>query len=208
MKAILCRIGWMDTYSGPSRIYYGKTKTNFWWENELPLDRICGEFWNFLPGQDGNIRGFIMLTAKNANDKYTGTININRLGANSNDEHIDDTIVIFYAPEPDNNSRYVNNYVVGYYKNARIIRNWSIVDHENDSNNEYREYQPYNFLVNPKNASLIPESNRKIQVITSKYAKETRIPGKYPGQAPVFFGDDEESWQYIKTIIKALQLNH
>ena len=102
------------------------------------------------------------------------------------------------------------NYVVGYYKNATIFRNWSIVDHENDNNNEYREYQPYNFHVNPKNATLICENDRNIQVITSKYAIEKGIPGKYPGMASVFFGDDEngEGRRYINSIIKKLQQYH
>jgi len=95
MKAILCRIGWMDTYSGEGRIYFGRTNTNYWWENEDPLDRICGEYWNFLPGEDGIIRGFVMLTAKNTNEEYTGTININRLGANRKDEYIEDIVIGF-----------------------------------------------------------------------------------------------------------------
>ena len=205
MNAILCRIGWMNTYSGPGRIYFGKTDDDFY-----ERDGICGEYWNFLHGEDGIIRGFVMLTARDRNGDYTGTININRLGANSNDEYIDDIMVIFYAPQPDNNSRYVINYVVGYYQNARIFRNWSIVDHENDNNNEYREYLPYNFHANPQSTVLIPTSDRNIEVITSQYARSQGIPGKYPGQAPVFFGDDEdnEGRRYINSIIKKLQLNH
>lgn len=201
MKAILCRIGWMDNYSGPAAIYFGRTDTGF-----FERDEICGEYWNFQAGPDQYVRGFVMLTAKDRDGNYTGTININRLGANSNDEYIDDILVIFYAPDPEEQGNYVVNYVVGYYKQARIFRNWEIVDHENDAENEYREYQPYNFRVQQKNAILIPSYDRDIQVITSQYAREQEIPGRYPGMASVFFGDDEddEGKKYIASIIKQL----
>ena len=73
MKVIFCRLVWMDYYNGQDN-YYDTGNMN-WEDNE----KGCGEYWNFMHGSDGFIRGFVMLQPRDKNGKYTGTININKL---------------------------------------------------------------------------------------------------------------------------------
>jgi hypothetical protein len=152
----------------------------------------CGEAWNFLPGSDSLVRGYVMLGAKNNRGEYTGTININKLGADKRDDHIDGVTVIFYAPRPTDNE----NRVVGWYENARVYRNWRRFE----AGNEYRDPQPYSFRAKKEDVYLIPEAGRTIKIITAPYARAHGIDGSYPGQACVFF--DASNPGYFNSIIE------
>ncbi|MDM8554202.1 hypothetical protein QUF75_05675 [Desulfococcaceae bacterium HSG7] len=188
MRTILCRIGWMTEYRGHGRIYFGNM--NFDHEGEG-----YGEAWNFKPRDDGFVRGFVMLTAKYRigarQGEYTGTIDINKLGARIRDDYIDAITVIFFAPNPDDHD---NNYVVGWYENAIVYRSW-IEDKD--------KKQPYSFEVTPNNTFLIPENQRDIEIISAQYARANNIPGSYPGMSNVFFCNSNP--KYVKGIIKKLR---
>lgn len=186
MTAILCRIGWMAKYDGTEQLYRGRMK----WEED-----DCGEAWNFLPGNDSIIRGFTMLTAKNADKKYTGTININNLGANTKDKYIDGITIIFYAPRPLDDE----NYVVGWYENAKAFRTWR----NSGKDNEYRSNQPYSFKVDAGNAFLIPEKQRTIKILTAISAKINGNTGSYPGQKSVFFRSSNST--YVDSVVNEVK---
>ena len=126
MTAILCRIVWMGQYNGPEEFHPGGMQ----WDD----DENVGEAWNFLPGNDSIVRGFTMLTARNREGELTGTINIDRLGANPNDKYIEGITVIFYTPHP-NDGNVIENVIVGWYENTKVYRHWKIDEIEN----EYRK---------------------------------------------------------------------
>lgn len=186
MKTILCRIGWMKKYDGSEELYRGRMK---WDEDD------CGEAWNFFPGDDSIIRGFIMLTAKDAEGHLTGTININKLGASVKDKYIQGVTIIFYAPRPPDDT----NFVVGWYENAKVYRNWQ----HGGEKNEYRDNQRYSFKVNENKSFLIPESKRNIKIITAQYAKANKLKGSYPGQHSVFY--NSSNVKYVDSIFNKIK---
>lgn len=91
MKALLCRLGWMEYYNDTEELYRGNQE----WDEE-----DNGESCNFIAGDDNLIRGFVMITALNRDGEYTGTININRLGAKKSDDQINGITVIFFCTKP------------------------------------------------------------------------------------------------------------
>ena len=159
----------------------------------------CGEKWNFKVGGDGIVRGFVMLTSKNSQGKYSGTINIDRLGANREDHSIDGVFVVFYGPKKGSNE----NFVIGWYENARVYREWTLGGAENDyrRNPPYTQNEPYSFEVKDR-YFLIPSDRRTIPVISAGRAKKEGYAGSYPGQACVFFGSSNE--KYVDLLVRQL----
>ncbi len=102
-----------------------------------------------------------------------GTIAINRLGAAKSDEWIDDILVVWTAPHPEGDGRFV----VGWYKNARVYR-----DRQKPTDTT-REYNGENVYFSIKAASkdclLLPPEQRTHKI-------PHNVKGA-PGQASTFF---------------------
>lgn len=194
MKAILCRIAWMNKYNGKDEDKsYDPGGMN--WEGK---EKYCGEYWNFLPGSPDKriIRGYVMIQAKDGQGNYTGTIDITKLGARPQDNFIDGVKVIFYAKNPNDGK----NYVIGWYENATVLRNWARGDSSNDyrkdpqNNNEY-----YSFLTTTENAYLIEPEERNIEI-----PKASANNTGYPGQSNVFYGISNP--EFVRSVISKLEI--
>lgn len=102
MPTLLCHVIWMSGYCGPEEeIFAG----GFDYAKENGFGH---ELFNFQR-VDGTCYGFVQVSS--------GTININRLGADSEDTFIDDVTVIWTAPKEEG-----GRYIVGWYNSARVHR--------------------------------------------------------------------------------------
>lgn len=180
MSTILCRICWMEKYNGLGDLQCVHMNWN---------ENYGGEMWNFSPCQDGIVRGYVMLKAKDKYGNYPGTININKLGASKNDKFIDDINIIFFAMSPKDKT----NYIVGWYEHAKVYRNWRQFPVENSIPWEERSYS---FEADNRNAYLISEGKRKIRIISAKTKGANMRGGAFPGQSDVFFGTSNEVYTY------------
>jgi len=186
MKSVLARIGWMDRYEGTGKIYRG----NMQWD-----DVEEGELWNFTPSKDGSYHGYVMLMARDASGKITGTINIDRLGAQPGDEAVGHVDVIFFAVSPYNNTPYV----VGFYRDSIVYRTWR---EQIGEENKYRRKQHFSFQCKANKAFLIPTRERNIQIITAQAARSSHKTGSFPGQSSIFFQSSNEKYlQEVQGII-------
>lgn len=178
----------MEKYDGPGEFQC----VHMQWDEDWG-----GEMWNFCSCEDGKVRGYVMLTARNRDGEYMGTININRLGARREEESIEGVNVIFFAMNPEDNI----NYVVGWYNNAKVYRNWQgyPVDYPNWNNR-----RSYSFEVLTENVYLIPEKDRNIKIITARSREARERGGSFPGQNNVFFGSSNED--YVKKILEQIKL--
>lgn len=180
MSIILCRVCWMDNYNGTGKLQC----VHMTWNEDYG-----GEMWNFNPCEDGMIRGYVMLKAKDKDGNYPGTININTLGASKKDQYIDGVNVIFFAMNPEDKT----NYIVGWYENARVYRNWRTYQVKSNKSGEERTYS---FEVDKSNAFLIIEKERSIKIVSAQ-SKEAKLRGgKFPGRSDVFFADSNEAYSY------------
>lgn len=186
MKTILCRICWSKKYNGTGDLQCVNMDFDY---------EYGGETWNFSPCDDGIIRGYVMLSATDSTGQFTGTIDINKLGANTKDKFIEGINIIFFAANPKDKT----NYVVGWYENAKVYRNWvgyPIL------NNEPWEDRTYSFECNTWNAYLIPEYKRHVKVITARSKEAIERGGSFPGMSGVFFGKSNEEYttELLETI--------
>lgn len=177
------------------KMYNGLTDTDtlrcvsMSWDN--PRDD-GGEMWNFHRCEDGLIRGYVMLTAKNRYGECTGTININKLNAELNSEYIENVNVIFFAKNPEDQI----DYVVGWYEGAKVYRNWK----ERKVNyRAWNDRSSYSFEVKPVSAHLIQEDKRNIKIIRAKSEEAKKQGGKFPGMSNVFFEESNES--YVQSVL-------
>jgi hypothetical protein len=193
MSTILCRICWMKKYNQ----YKYKDDKLKCVGMKMPDDEYGQERWNFSPCEDGIIRGYVMLTSRNKDGDYTGTINIDKLGAKTKDKFIDNINIIFFAENPKDKT----NYIVGWYSGAKVYRTWK--EYEVD----YKDWgtRSYSFEVDMNNAYLIPTNKRNIRIITAK-SKEEAIErgGSFPGQSSVFFCSFNNE-EYVDEILEKLR---
>ena len=190
MKTIFCRICWMKKYNGIGKLQCVHMDYE---------DEHGGEMWNFHSAEKNLVHGYVMLTAKNKGGEYPGTININTLGASTKDKSIDNVKVIFFAMSPVDKK----NYVVGWYESAKVYRNWKSKSIPND---EPWEERSFSFEAKYANTYLIPESKRKITIVTAKSKEAIKRGGSFPGQSNVFFGNSNES--YTHEIFNAIQADN
>lgn len=140
MKILYCRIGWMNAYKGikdDSIINGGSYNEN----------HIGHEIYNF----------------KEYNKKYygfvedRGSIHIERLGCDKNDEKITGVTVVWVAKSKSDGQK-----IVGWYSEATVFRNrqktpsQAVRTHDTDGINEYN--------VCSQNTTLVNESNRTYKI--------------------------------------------
>ncbi len=118
-----------------------------------------------------------------------GTINIGKLGAGHSDDSIGGILVIWTAPDPDNDGRRI----VGWYKNATVYR------HDQDGLDPRRVVERKRVRFNVSAAStdgaLLPVRDRVFEVPHGG-------PG-LPGQSPAFFVPSDSDlarqlWTYVR----------
>ena len=111
-RVLVCRTAWMDFYRGVSA---DKPVGGGAYVNE---EGFGHEIFNFKPGTDGRFRGYVR--PPGAGPVRDQRINIDRLGANRGDHHIDGVTVFWAATNPSLGG----TRIAGWYDAARVYRNW------------------------------------------------------------------------------------
>lgn len=167
MNILFCRVGWMANYCGDIKNdplknggSYNKTKTGH-------------EIYNF----------------KNFNNKYygyvepKGTIHIDRINKSTTEEYINNVLVVWIATNPIKGGQYI----VGWYKNAKVYKNVQYLKESNELKKRIEEgFKDFN--IESEYAFLLSESkrNKKIEGI---------------GQSNIWYGNEDikkEVLEYIE----------
>lgn len=151
---IFLRTAWMIEYQGVTKNDKPNGAGSFVKENQNG-----GEVCNFL----------------NINSKYYGfarvrkgnNLRIERLGANKNEDYIDNVIVVFFATNPITGGQFV----VGWYDNARLYRQVQPLQ-----KNQRKGHPFYLAVATEGNQKLIKVTDRKFE-----------IPDDGPGQTNVWY---------------------
>ncbi|MBS0220499.1 MAG: DUF3883 domain-containing protein [Proteobacteria bacterium] len=105
MAMLLCRTVWLRHYDGRADDqYYGRHRY-------VTAGNIPHEAKNFVPTADGRLLGFVEV-------RNWGNINIDRLGASSNDTEVSGVTVVWCAQHPSG----YGLIVTGWYLNATVYR--------------------------------------------------------------------------------------
>lgn len=196
MVYLFCNVGWME--------YYGSENND---------DNIAGggshvdsvghgfEVCNFAPYKNqiygyvqppsGGSRGNIKL----GTDEYffRSTININRLGADTNDDFITNVNVIWTATHSER-----GRVVVGWYKNATVYREYQKFDmvplfHKANHVTGYR------IVAEESNCTLLPPEQRTFRIPTG-------VKGGM-GQSNIWYADKPESEKIRDKILMEIGLS-
>lgn len=135
---LCCRIAWMGEYQSREERPYSHHR--YILDGNTPYEAL-----NFALGDDGLFRGYVPV-GRDAEQVF-GRINISRLGAARGAPQIDGITVIFCATNKDVGGLFV----VGYYRNATVLR-VPIVD-------EYENLPRVTRIISEE-ARLIPEPER------------------------------------------------
>jgi hypothetical protein len=172
MKRILFfNTAWMDRYQGNSNDKMqggGKHIEKYGWG---------GEMFNFMPSGN-NMYGYVQVGGK---------INLNRLGAKSSDDKVEDITIIWVAKEPFSGG----NYIVGWYKNATVYRNVQRSTRNFNKNWEAQELGYYFVEANVTDTKLLTRDERTVQVPRGKGAM---------GQRNIWYA--EKNLDYIEKVFK------
>lgn len=157
-KMLFCNIGWMKDYKG------------------LTSDRIIGggefvrrykyghEIFNFLPF-DGYMYGYV---------QPIHIINIERIGANKEDEFIEGVLVVWVSKLPFGGTK-----IIGWYKNATVYRKHQPAP--KDSNRKYKGHELGYFVkAKEKDCVLLPMNKRIFEIPRGKAGM---------GQSNVWYAD-------------------
>lgn len=167
---IFLRIAWMTDYRGRTRSDTPKGAGSFVDEYE-----DGGEVCNFYK-IGTKYYGFARVQGNK-------NIRLQRLGADVNDEYLDDLTIIFFAKNPDTGGQYI----VGWYKNARLYK---AVQHlKRGLRKDHPEYKSVASSVH-----LVDESDRWFD-----------IPQDGPGQSNVWYVTEYHDQSYLNSVLKYIQ---
>lgn len=181
MAMLFCNIGWMDKYDGLMHGKKIKRGGKFVETHERGFE-IC----NFSKVENGKTYGYVQA--------MYNTIKIEKLGANKNDEFIDGVTVIWTA----NNEDLRTTFIVGWYENARVYRNFQEFDGESEQH-LINGVTGYNIVAQEKNVHLINLDARTFKVPRGK--PETM------GQSNVWYADQPRGIEFIQKVSKYISQN-
>lgn len=172
----ICRIAWMEKYQGIEDSIGGTAK--FLQENGWGY-----EGYNFLP-YEGKMYGYVQPPPKNK-QYFKPKISIENLGASAVCDSVSNVFIVWVAKESINES----NKVVGYYKNATVLRK---IDRLIFSKRLYPDniLQTYRMYANESDCRLLNMSERKDSplIYTTKSANPK---GSGIGTAQYLFPSEE-----------------
>ena len=205
MKILFCNITWMkyykgiypqvdETYNGGS--YVADTgdaheKYNFDAVNLIGLDD--------LPDGDYCL-GFV--ETKSTTGTKQNQLHLEKIDGCDNlkdEDKVEDVLVIYCASHPYHKT----TFVVGWYKNAVVYRNYRIQSFPSDQGDEYLQY--YNAIAKKEDCVLMPVSTR----IDMKKWKVPRKKDKAAcgfGSANVWFATDDNQLckDFVSRIVKQI----
>lgn len=165
---IFFNIGWMAHYQGLNDD--DKIKGNFGYIKE---NNSGHEQFNFLP-TNGWLYGYAPIRWLEGADA-PNKININKIGANSDDDVLKGADVIFFSRNPNED----NSYIVGWYRNAEIFREARPLEGRKIDGIDFY----YSAKTRAKYGVCVPKSKRIFVIPSSK--KET---GGY-GESAIWYAD-------------------
>ena len=172
-KILFFNTAWMDHYQGiinDKMLGGGKHIEKYGWG---------GEMFNFKPSRK-RMFGY---------GQVGGRINLNRLGAKSSDESIDNVTIVWTAKEPISGG----NYIVGWYKNATVYRNEQIA--KKYSNRKWDKYEMGYFVTAKEESSnLLSRDERTVQIPRGKEGM---------GQRNIWYGDNNP--EFVKNVFKYIE---
>lgn len=174
MPTLICHIVWMPSYTGEATVHAAG-------HDNVREEGYGGELFNFKPFADF-CYGYVQ--------SRSGTVNIDRLGADDDDTFLDDVTIIWTATPPRG-----ERVIVGWYLGARVYRYLQV------GRLKGREMQGrkvgYYVRARAEDAVLVPISQR-----------DFRVPhhGKgLPGQSSVFYPEDSEADEMEVWLTSAMQ---
>ena len=167
MNIVFFRIGWMEHYRGPDDEHI-RGGGRFVDENQWG-----GEVFNFRPFE-GSVYGFVQPQGRLR-------INIDRLGAADADDHVAGILAVWVAknPEPEGGS-----YIVGWYTNATVYREWQEPPPGSNRHIGGRNME-YNVTALADDAVLLPSDERQFKI--PRATGNRNRPGM--GQSNVWYAD-------------------
>jgi hypothetical protein len=185
-KMIFFNVGWMDFYQGLNK---GDTLKNGGLHNESY--KWGGEIMNFEPFER-QMYGYVQPKVSENQDYHGSTIRIERLEPKAVDS-IPGVLVVWTATDPDHGG----TYVIGWYKNATIFRNWQ-KDPKGSKRKFEREPLGYFAIAGEEDCKLLP-----------RYARTLRVPRKGPGsmgRSNVWFA--EEAPKFKQQVLDLIEGKH
>jgi hypothetical protein len=173
MSVLFCNIGWMEKYQGQrsgDKIRGGGSYV----KSEGRGHEMC----NFS-ADGGILHGYVQPSG--------GTINIERLGAQQNDDLISGITVIWTATRPTGGTA-----VVGWYKNATVFRHYQTFSKMPPAHKR-NEIDGYRISAPADQAVLLEVDQRTCEI-------PRQVKGGM-GQSNVWYADSEESVPYVKEIL-------
>jgi len=189
MPILFCNIAWMREYKGIFRLDQEPDdipQRGGEWVNE---NSTAGECCNFLTSENGYVYGHVE-ASRGGQDHQ---VRIENLGANNNDDYVDDVEVIWIATHKNGGRR-----VVGWYKNAKVYRWRKYHDEYPTEQHEEDDIDNYRIKANQEDVHLIAQNQRKLRIGNGK---------GWPGQNPLFYPDNHmENNQDLEAFIKQLRI--
>lgn len=189
---LFARIGYMQYYQGvDSERPIGGGYYN---ENE-----IGHEAFNFKQEADGFCYGYVQ-PPRGTTDNENPRLNIGRIDpARKREEFVENVLVVWIATRPKEYGG--GQYVVGWYKNATVYREFQKID-KNIDRHPLKDFH-YNIKCYYKDAVLLPTNKRKI------YIPKPNKGNASMGQANVYYTLDAKGFlinNLAKELKKAIEL--
>lgn len=180
MRILFCNVGWMENYDGLNTGDKIKGGGKYVHENKRGFE-IC----NFSKSKNNKVFGYVQ--------PMKGTINIEKLGAEKNDDYIDDVLVIWTA-----NRKGRGTVVIGWYKNAKVYRKFQEfktipkIQKQNDVSGYYIE-------ADYKDTYLLTFDERMLSVPRGKNQQGSM------GQSNVWYADKDVGLDFRKKVIGIIE---
>lgn len=177
MPILFCNVGWMERYQGlraDDQISGGGAYV----KKEGRGHEVC----NFSPDND-TLYGYVQAPG--------AQINIERLGANSGDDSIAGTTVVWTATRPDGGTT-----IVGWYKDATVFRNYQKFKKTPQAQSQ-NEIDGYRITAHVDNATLLPIDARVFEI-------PRQVKGGM-GKSNIWYADSQESVPLVKDVRKLIE---
>jgi 5-methylcytosine-specific restriction protein A len=173
MTILFCNVGWMHEYNGcdterPER------------GGAFNEDKIGHEVFNFN-SHDGYVYGYV---------RSPGQIHIEKLGASSKDNQLDNVTVVWLAGPPGGGTA-----VIGWYLNATVFRDSQLIPNP-DKKRKKLGMEYYRIRAKAEDAILLSVDQRRLLVPRGKNGI---------GQSNVWYAKKPESQRVVQSVLKLIE---
>ena len=183
MRYLFCHVAWMKDYKGGNKKDEPSGGGSYVEETEMGWE-AC----NFAPYKN-KMYGYVRSPSEE--------IKIERLGADKNDDCIENVHVIWTATNPDRGGVFI----VGEYKNATVYRKYQKFRKAIPPCRKAKRINEYHIVAEESNCTLFPIEQRTVKV------PKGGIEGAM-GQANIWYADKPASKKILKKILRDLSKLH